>query len=86
MKKWKHNCTKCQYLMSTVKDKQKIDIYKSCENSLLLRIGNQPEDYMSLPVSCVNAYVSELPDSVITYVIRMLISCGKLKLKAEWSE
>lgn len=78
-----HDCDKCKFIRSTILDSETnapVDIYHSCQGSLLVRFGDDGPDYESMPL----AMVHPRSDSLLGKAARHLEILGILRVQYTW--
>jgi len=80
---YNHDCTKCEFLFSYyISEGDIVDVYKSCQGSLLVRYGNDGPEYESMTPEFYLLNTETLLGKAAIY----LLSMGELKLKLVWCE
>ena len=83
MSTYKHDCDKCKFVGEfAVKLGSKLQVMDGyvCGDSVLLRYGNEPHEYMSSPVEVIlYAAVSE-KKGALAQVVSWLMNDGKIKI------
>jgi hypothetical protein len=77
-----HDCGSCEYLRSIEIDNNVVDVYRSCQGSLLVRFGDEGPDYESAPIE----YVSPSGCSLLSKAARAMSTLtNELRINYSWN-